>query len=200
MGNFTAGAGDFFEKVRELRENVGRGVLRGTVEMDQVYAWNQHEARWINFMGRDGPKAIREYHGGGGPKFLGGPLLADAHGFVQTLADRLFEPKGVVSAMIDDVEKLSDAAAGAAPVEFGDLRESTHPRVEDDGAVVYDRPPQIGRLSESELDAKNKARQSGRYERTYLPTKHPLHGTLGNVGEDHPKPAPSIDSRSRVHR
>lgn len=45
-----------------------------------------------------------------------------------------------------------------APVEFGDLRESGHPTVTDEGHTTYDRPPLVPRLSEAELREKNQLR------------------------------------------
>ena len=44
--------------------------------------------------------------------------------------------------------------ASHAPVEFGDLRDSGHPSVTEDGRTVYDREPRQGRLSPEELKAK----------------------------------------------
>lgn len=187
--------GDFFEGIDEISERVGHGHVKGQVEFDQVYAFAQHESTWLS-----GPLAghvIHDHPGGGGAKYLEQPLLEDTAAFMQHVADRLLDD-GTVPAMVENVEKLADTSAARAPVEFGDLRESAHPTVTDDGATVYDRPPLIPRLGEKELAAKAKGRAKGDHRRTYLPPNHPLHGTLHEVhGGTHshtkvPKPAPTV--------
>lgn len=173
--------GDFADGVDEL---LARTPLRleGKVEFDQVYAFNQHEGRWLNFMGRFGPKAMERGH----PKFVEQPLLGGSEGFMRTVADHLLED-GPIAGMIEDVETLADEASAEAPIEFGDLKASAHPTVTADGAIVYDRPPLVPRLSEGQLKAKA-AKRAGDYVRDYLPTSHPLHGTSHPTTAPKPKP------------
>lgn len=55
--------------------------------------------------------------------------------------------------MVDNVEDLAGQVATTAPVDLGNLRDSAHPTVTDQGGLVYDRPPAQHRLSEAELRA-----------------------------------------------
>jgi hypothetical protein len=175
----------FSEGIDALQELVGKGHLVGTVEFDQVYAVNQHEGDWVNFMGRYGPKAMEH----GRPKFLEQPLLEGATGFMQTVADHTLHD-GPAAGMIEDVEKLADESSAEAPVEFGDLKGSAHPVVTSDGSVIYDRPPLIPRLSEGQLAAKASKSAKDDYTRTYLDESHPLHGTTHPTTA--PKPEPTV--------
>lgn len=191
-------AGSFFERLDELAEMVGQGKLGGKVTFDQVYAFAQEESTWLT-----GPLAghvITEHPHGGGPKYLEGALLEGVENFYGHIAEKVLD-EGSVAPMVDDAEKLADDSAARAPIEFGDLRESAHPVVTDDGATVYDRPPIVPRLSRSELAQKARGRSRGDYHRTYLPEHHPLHGTLHEVhgGTHHhtkaTKPVPEVDER-----
>lgn len=53
--------------------------------------------------------------------------------------------------MIDVVEDFAGDSGDACPKELTLLAHSDHPVVTSNGAVVYDRPPEVGRLSEAEL-------------------------------------------------
>lgn len=176
--------GTFGEGVDALKELVGSGHLEGTVEFDQVYAFNQHEGLWLDFMGRYGPKVMHR----GRPHFLSGPLTGGSEGFMATIAEHTLHD-GPALGMIEDVERLADESAAAAPVEFGDLADSAHPKVTSDGAVIYDRPPLVGRLSDTQHAAKAAKRARGDLTRDYLPKHHPAHGTVGPSGA---KPKPQI--------
>jgi hypothetical protein len=132
-------ASDFFEKMQALKDRVGEGELKGTVSFGTPYAWNQHEARWINFMGRYGPKDIHTYHRGGGPKFLSGPMLAHtADARARLGAAFLRALSGVDGALVDEMHSFVDdvkaEAVEAAPIESGRLRESASTSVSDNGA------------------------------------------------------------------
>lgn len=163
--------GTFGEGIDELHKLVGAGTLKGSVEFDQVYAFNQHEGYWVDFMGHLGPKSMQR----GRPHFLSAPLTAGSDEMMRSLADHLLKD-GPVLGMIEATEKLAVESAAATPVEFGDLADSAHPVVTDDNVVVYDRPPIVPRLDESQLDAK--ARKTDKV-RDYLPHDHPAHGTVG---------------------
>lgn len=142
-------AGDFAERIRELQERVGDGTLRGKVEVDQVYARYQHEG--LDF----------KHPRGGQAKYLEQPWLSEAENRVRTVAKTVLEPGGPQDGMRDVVEGGAEDVKTHAPVEFDDLRRSGHPSVEDDGVVVYDRPPEVPRLSEDELRAKSRLRSLG---------------------------------------
>lgn len=138
--------GDFFERIEELIENVGDGTLRGSVEVDQVYAHVQHE------------DLSYEHPRGGGPKYLEQPLHTNHRDYLQRVADATLDPEGPASGMAEAMESLSSEVAVHAPVEFGDLRESGHPKVTSQGEVVFDRPPAAHRLTDAELRAKSRRR------------------------------------------
>ena len=61
-------------------------------------------------------------------------------------------------AMAQNMENLSDQVKFHAPVEFNHLRRSGHPVVTLGGATVYDREPEVHRLTEAELRALNRIR------------------------------------------
>lgn len=98
------------------------------------------------------------YKNGGGAKYLERPWLDAQEHMMKRFADGLLEPHGLQDAAIEVAEDGARMVLTNAPVEFGDLRESGHPTVEVDGAVVYDRPPVAPRLSEAELKAKGHLR------------------------------------------
>lgn len=179
--------GTFGKGIDTLKELVGQGRLEGNVEFDQVYAYNQEIGGWDDFMGHDGPKTMTRGH----PHFLGGSLTAGADATMEAVADH-FLKDGPAAGMIEATERLADTAAATAPVEFGDLADSAHPKVTSDGAVVYDRPPTVGRLDEHQLAAKVVKRGTGDLTRDYLPKDHPAHGTTGPSGH---KSEPSIGGK-----
>lgn len=166
--------GTFGDGVDALKELVGQGHLQGSVEFDQPYAFNQEIGGWEDFLGHEGPKSMTRGH----PHFLGGSLTAESDATMQSMADH-FLHEGPTVGMIEATERLADTSAAAAPVEFGDLADSAHPEVTSDGAVVYDRPPAVPRLSEEQLAAKVVKRAKGDLVRDYLPKEHPAHGTIG---------------------
>jgi hypothetical protein len=136
--------GTFDERIRRLAEDVGTGRLVASCEVDQVYAHYQHEG--LDF---DHPR-------GGQAKYLEQPLFERRTGYLQRLARETLSPGGPVRAMTHAADDLVSAVAEKAPVEFGDLRASGHGKVVDDGTVVYDRPPEVPRLSDEELRVKHR--------------------------------------------
>lgn len=131
-------AGDFAERIDVLKELVGDGDLVGKLEVDQVYAHYQHE-------GMD----LRHPHGGQA-KFLETALHQGS--YFDAIASTILEGGGR-QAMVDGVEQLDNDSAGLTPKEATVLARSGHPTVTDQGAVVYDRAPEVPRLSEAELRA-----------------------------------------------
>lgn len=131
-------AGDFAERIDELKELVGQGDLVGKLVVDQVYAHYQHEGMDLR------------HPNGGQAKFLETALhQADPW---QAIADTILDGGGV-EGMTSAVEKLDEESARLTPKEATVLARSGHPTVTDDGAAVYDRAPEVPRLSEAELRA-----------------------------------------------
>jgi hypothetical protein len=132
----------FDQGLQELSEKVGHGDLVGRVVVDQVYAHYQHERLDLNH-----PR-------GGGPKYLEQPLFEHRDEYMEKLARSLFDDvrKGMEHCM-EDLAGIG-GVEGHAPFLWGDLHHSAHPSVEDDGTVVYDRPPQVHRLTKAELKEK----------------------------------------------
>lgn len=172
--------GDFFDKIDQLKEKVGEGHLVGTVEYDQVYAAAQETGTWVT--GPNAGKVIHNHPGGGGTHYLGGALLEGSSGYMEAIAETVLD-SGPAKGMEAATEKLGESASANAPIEFGDLRESAHPTVVDDGATVYDRAPLVPRLDEAALESKAKGRARGDFRRTHLPKDHPSHGTIHPAGK-----------------
>ncbi len=138
--------GDFVQRVTELQEIVGHNQLVGTLERDQVYAHYQHAG--INrFTG--GPLV---YHGGGQSHYQESALYDGASEYLQAIADTILEGGGT-SAMKQAMEAFDGKASERCPKETGILSNSGHPTVTDNGALTYNRPPRVPRLSEAELRA-----------------------------------------------
>jgi hypothetical protein len=132
-------AGTFTTRMRELRDRThsGDGLLRGSVEFDQVYAHYQHERMDL-------------HHTHGHAKYLERALF-DAYRFYLALIARSYLEDGGHRAMAHCMEDLSDAAGIRAPIESGALARSGHPEVRRGEMVTYDRPPRQHRLTKPEL-------------------------------------------------
>lgn len=143
-------AGTFGDRLSELAERVGDGLLRGQVVVDQAYAQNQHESSW--FKHPEGGKAY----------FLRDPLFSQMQGDYQDLADAVLnedDNKTLADVMADNMERLSAAVYEQAPLDFGDLKASGHPMVMDGEETVYDRKPNVHRLSPEELKIKGEVKR-----------------------------------------
>jgi|SRR5215213_1898634 len=125
-------AGTFVAGCEAMKERVGDGELTGKVEVNQHYAFEQHE----NF-GYAHPR-------GGGPHYLLNPLMQSAEGYLMTLGAAVLGGD-LTAAMIANMEDLSSQLDPAAPIDadpnFYRLRRSGNPKVFDQGAEVYNRPP-----------------------------------------------------------
>lgn len=141
-GTFGAGAD-------HLIDAVGRGNLDGSVEVDQVYAHFQEANAWL------------KHPQGGVAHALQLALFEHNDKHMEHLAKKLITEDGseLEPAMIDNVEDISNRYYETAPWEWGDLRASGHPKVESDGEVIYDRAPNVHRLTESELREKGHLRR-----------------------------------------
>lgn len=161
--------GTFGDRLDELSRKVGRGHLKGSCEVNQVYAHYQHD-----------PMNHLHHPDGGGPNYLSGPLFEKSDERMQKLADDLLTEDGsrLEEGMAESMETLSDDVYERAPWEFGDLRASGHPQVESEGETIYDRAPHVHRLSEEELREKQKT------SRLFWPDryKYDRHGGHGHRG------------------
>lgn len=139
--------GSFSEGIQHLIDQTPDRIKFG-VEVDQVYAHYQHEHP--------------EFHhpDGGSAFYLRDPLLSKSRRYLEHVAQHCITAKGLGlrQAMIDNAEDLSLEVYHRAPWEFGDLRASGHPWVEEDGTRVYDRAPLCKRLSAEELKVKSHLR------------------------------------------
>lgn len=141
-------AGDFGEGITNLINQVGEGPLKGSLEVDQIYAHRQHE--------ETGWKHPR----GGTDHYLQKPLFGRLSSYMKHLADHVVESdgrSGLVNAMADNMEDLSGQVEILAPLDLNNLRRSGHPTVTDDGVLVFDRVPKQARLTEEELRELRKA-------------------------------------------
>lgn len=93
---------------------------------------------------------LRHPHGGQA-KFLETALHSGSDEYYQAIADKVLEG-GARDGMIDAVEKLGTKSGDLTPKQLTLLAHSDHPTVTDNGAVVYDRAPEVGRLSDPELE------------------------------------------------
>jgi hypothetical protein len=130
---------NFEEGVAILKDLVGLNELVGSVEVDQVFAHNQHEEL-----------GYRHLHGGQA-KYLEEPFFARVEEYLANIAVDFPE---VNAAMIENMTDLAEQVYQKAPHGFfGVLRGSAHPTVVSDGVLIYDRPPIWPRLSEAEASA-----------------------------------------------
>lgn len=142
---------DFLERIDHLIDQVGDGIMSAEVVVDQVYAKYQE---------------LREdlvLHGGGRHHYTRDSLYEHLDELMQMWADNLLTPDG--SDIKHAAEKIAEALASGvyrnAPFEFGDLKGSAHPTAYDNGAVIYDRPPAVGRLTEQQLRNKGHLHRLG---------------------------------------
>lgn len=142
----------FSEGIAELKRIVGTGKLDATVTVAQVYAAPQERSFW-----ETGPLAgvrIRNHPGGGGGNFLGSQIAERAPHELQSWLSRAISDR---IPTIDSARQFGEAVAKGvetrAPVEFNNLRRSAAVTVTDDGAVVFEKPATVPRLSRDQLRA-----------------------------------------------
>jgi len=132
-----AGAEQFVQRIGELQDQVGQGTLTAHLLRDQVYAHYQ-EAR------------LDLRHPNGGQAMYQESSLYDYRTeYLTSVANKVLE--NIISGMIDAVEAFDSHAAQRCPKELTLLSRSGHPSVTSAGAVVYDRAPEVPRLSKEEL-------------------------------------------------
>lgn len=92
---------------------------------------------------------------GGQAKFLEQPLFGNFRTYLANYARTVLDDGGR-RAMAENMEALSGEVKTHAPILFNHLRRSGHPIVTVDGAVTYDREPEVHRLTEEELRAQSR--------------------------------------------
>lgn len=139
-------SGDFSERLDELEFAIGHGDLEMSNEVDQVYA------AYIEF--GDGFKHPR----GGQAHYARDGLYDHIGTYMEDLAARAITETGsdLSGAAIDVANKIRENTAEHTPREFDNLMRSGHSKVTDDGEVIYDRPPDVPRLSEAQLRAQRR--------------------------------------------
>lgn len=144
-------SGDFDARMQHLIDSAGVGVLTAEVTVDQVYAKYQEL--------RDDLRIHLE----GQHHYLRDSLFEQSDDVMREWADGLVTADGsdIRSATGRNAERVSQGVFERAPLEFGDLKASGHPVAYDNGAVIYNRPPMVPRLSEAELEAKGDVRRLG---------------------------------------
>lgn len=92
---------------------------------------------------------------GGHAKYLEQPLFSHYRNYLADYA-RTVLLDGGGHAMERSMEHLSGELKIHAPILFNHLRRSGHPIVTKDGVTVYDRPPEVPRLTEEQLRAQSR--------------------------------------------
>lgn len=118
----------FFDRIDELKKQVGEGTLEGTVTNGKVYAAPQETGTWLT--GPNAGKIIRNHPGGGGTHFLSGSLLGNSSAAMEEVAKTVLEPGGPEVGMKEAVDLVAAGAAERAPFETGALMEDFDTSVE----------------------------------------------------------------------
>lgn len=127
---------DFQERTKLLIDQVGTGDLVAGCLVDQPYAQDQHETL-----------TYRHIHGGG-PRYLGGPLLANAEETIAELAKHVITKEGsaITRAMISFARTMAyDYVEKNAPRKTGHLELSGEPWVKDGNHEVFREPSRVPR-------------------------------------------------------
>jgi hypothetical protein len=118
--------GSFVGRCQELRKRVGEGELKGVLNVNQIYAYCQHEHMWWKTKHKYLTRALMEgsYFGA-----IAATIYAD----------------GGRRAMIKAVDQLNNRMAANAPKRTGALAGSGGGKVYDNGALVSDKAPRVAR-------------------------------------------------------
>jgi hypothetical protein len=132
---------DFFTRTKELEEMVGKGTLKGEFGANRIYAVNQHEKNWQNFMGRYGYKEIRNQNQGG-PKFVENAWKEMWMDWYEDFADAAL--KGTLNQVMERAMRdFDNYLKERAPVRDNKLRQSGEYTVYDGGRVVAKKESQV---------------------------------------------------------
>jgi hypothetical protein len=141
--------GSFIDRAEELIKATEYELI-GSLTVDQIYAKYQETGIGFN-------------HPRGGIELaLATALLNKQPEALHKLSDAILDGQEAMQrAMIDFTEALNQEYYDLAPREFHDLRASGSPEVVEGDEQVYHRPPNVHRLSEEELRAKDELRRLG---------------------------------------
>lgn len=131
------GSSEFDRRTNRLEREVGWGKIKASCLVNQPYAQNQHQTDHF------------KHPHGGRSHYLGGPLLEHSFELLEGLARSVIRPHGtdLHGEMVDIAETMSRYVFENAPRETGRLAMSGHPKVTDNGRVLYDRPPLSPRMT-----------------------------------------------------
>lgn len=127
----------FDQRIRELADMVGSGRLVGTVERNQAYAQVQHEDLTLR------------HPNGGQAKYQEAALLGQHEQYLQTIAGAVLQGR-IEQAMGRVMERFDGDSGRLTPKDTTVLARSGHPVVRSGTRIVYDRPPEVPRLSPAE--------------------------------------------------
>jgi hypothetical protein len=133
----SVATGTFDARIAELQAQVGSGRLTGSVERDQAYAQVQHE---------DG--SLR--HKNGQWKYQETALMGGHEGYLRDLADAVLHGD-LEHAMGETMERFDNDSAALTPKDTTILARSGRATVRSRGNVVWEKAPQVPRLSDAEL-------------------------------------------------
>lgn len=132
--------GSFDERIRALEEAVGSGKLVMGHTTHQPYAADEHVERHY------------KHPRGGRPFYIEDPFHADLNDNLRKLAHNAVVATGsdLVDAAKDIAKSFDDNLRANAPLEFGTLKESGNPWVEDNGVRVWEKPQKARYRSDKE--------------------------------------------------
>jgi hypothetical protein len=114
--------------------------LIGSLERDQPYAKVQHEDLTL------------KHPNGGQAKYQEAALLGGYRRYLQGVAGAVLDGR-IESEMAEQMEALDGDSGRLAPKDTTVLARSGHPVVRSQAHVVYDRPPEVPRLTPAEQRA-----------------------------------------------
>lgn len=142
MGSFAEGCDELIQATEQ--------DLTGSLTVDQIYA--QYQETGLSFNHPQGGIALA----------LATALLTKHPEFLHKLSDAILDGRdAMIQAMAECMEDMNKEYYELAPREFHDLRASGSPEVLEGEEQVYHRPPNVHRLSEAELRAKQELKALG---------------------------------------
>jgi hypothetical protein len=141
--------GSFSENMDELIAATEHDLV-GSLTVDQVYAHYQEVGDSFN------------HPQGGIARALATGILTKHPDYLHKLAGAVLDGRdAMVQAMAECMEDLNREYYELAPREFHDLRASGSPEVLEGDEQVYHRPPNVPRLTEADLQAKQQLKALG---------------------------------------
>ncbi len=145
----------FSEGVRELKEIVGTGTLKGRISVNQIYSHYQDGTTATDVPGHGPhgkPSIAFDHPRGGEAGFLSNQMVQRRYEVMAKWADNLLRGR-VIPETIAIMQSIRDQVYLRAPREYDILRNSTSLRLQQRGEVLMDAPAMMPRLSQAELNA-----------------------------------------------